>query len=473
MKMDTSGFLILKVLSLMILVYFCLINAFYFIFILLSLSGLLRYRRLSTYLNLKEIFHMPLAKPISVIAPAFNEERTIVESVRSLLSLEYPNFEIIVVNDGSTDKTLQKLMESFLLEKRNWVFRRLLLSQPIKGIYVSRSEDKLIVVDKENGGKADALNAGINIARFPLFCAVDSDSLLEKDALLKVVRPFLEEPEKTVASGGIIQLSNGCEIHKGQVIKVGLPQNWLAQFQIIEYLRAFLGGRTGLSLLRSLLIISGAFGLFRKDVVQSCGGYRQRTVGEDMDLVVRLQKDLREKRIPHRVTFVPDPICWTEAPETIRSLARQRNRWHRGLIESLAYSFKMFLNPRYGITGLVAMPYYTVFEMIGPLIETVGYLLFFYFILTGQLNTSFAFLFFLLAVIIGIMISLLAVLLEEYSEKRYPRLKNILTIFLFAWLENILYRQFLALVRAGAFISVMRRKREWGRMERRGFRANH
>ncbi len=460
---------IVRLFNIVILTYFCFINAFYFLFMLLSLYGHIRHRRFSLYLSFHDIFQFPLIKPISIIAPAFNESNTIVESVRSLLAIEYPNFEVIVVNDGSTDDTLDQLIQAFQLEKRAWVFRRVLPTKPIKGIYVSRLDPRLVVIDKENGRKADALNAGINIARFPLFCAVDSDSLLERDALLKVVRPFIEDPEKTVATGGIIQLSNGCLVKQGQVIKIGLPRNWLAQFQIIEYLRAFLGGRTGLSMLRSLLIISGAFGLFRKDVVQATGGYRRGTVGEDMDLVVRLQAHLRESKKPYRITFVPDPICWTEAPETIRSLVRQRNRWHRGLIESLTYSFRMFLNPRYGVTGLLAMPYYTIFEMIGPLIELAGYAMFLYCLFTHQLNTSFAILFFFLAVVIGILISLMAVLLEEYSERRYPHLRHILIIFAFAWLENLFYRQFMALVRAGAFFSVLRRKKEWGRMERRGF----
>lgn len=459
----------LRVFNIFILIYFCLINVFYFLFMLLSLYGLGRHRRFSLYLSFHDIFQFPLIKPVSVIAPAFNESNTIVESVRSLLAIEYPHLEVIVVNDGSTDDTLKQLIQAFHLERRAWVFRRLLPTKPIKGIYVSRSDPRLVVVDKENGGKADALNAGINVSRYPLFCAVDSDSLLEKDALLKVVRPFIEDPKKTVATGGIIKLSNGCLVKQGQVIKIGPPRNWLALFQIIEYLRAFLGGRTGLSMLRSLLIISGAFGLFRKDAVQAAGGYRRGTVGEDMDLVVRLQAHLREKRKPYRVTFVPDPICWTEVPETIRSFARQRNRWHRGLIESLTFSFRMFFNPRYGLTGLLAMPYYTIFEMIGPLVELAGYVIFLYYLFTNQLNTPFALLFFFLAVIIGIMLSLMAVLLEEYSERRYPHLRHILILFAFAWLENFFFRQFMALVRAGAFFSVIRRKQEWGRMERRGF----
>ena len=312
-----------------ILVYFFALNFFYLLFTILSLIGLTRHHQLSTYILYKEMLHLLSLKPISIIVPAFNEEKTIVANVHSLLALEYPNYEVVVVNDGSTDQTLKQLITHFHLKKTFRVFRKVIETAPIKNIYLSPTYPKLVVVDKENGQKSDALNAGLNVARFPLFCAIDSDSLLDKYALLKIIRPFLEEPANMVAAGGIIRLSNGCRIEYGQVKEVGFPRNLLAQFQTIEYLRAFLGGRTGLSMLKSLLIISGAFGLFRKKEVLDIQGYRKETVGEDMDLVVRLQRHLREKKIPYQIRFVPDPICWTEAPEKLKSLTRQRNRWHR------------------------------------------------------------------------------------------------------------------------------------------------
>ncbi len=460
---------VLQILSSIILVYFFLLNFFYLLFIMLSMFGLNRYRQINMFINYKEIFMMPLIKPISIIAPVYNEEKGVIESIKSLLSLEYPQYEVIVVNDGSTDKTLKKLIKAFHLKKTKWVFRKSITTKPVKAIYKSLTNSKLIVVDKINGKKADAMNAGLNISHYPLFCGIDGDSVLEKDALLKMVRPFLEDPEKTVAAGGIIRLSNGTEVREGQVTQVNMPRNWYARFQILEYLRAFLGGRMGLSMLKSMLIISGAFGLFRKDVVLRCGGYRAETIGEDMDLVVRMRKFLHEHRIPFRMAYIPDPICWTEAPETLRSLANQRIRWHRGLIEALLHCKKMLFNPRYGTTGLIAMPFYFIFEMVGPMIEVAGYASFVVLIVLGELNQPFALLFFLLAVVFGILLSILSVLLGEYSSKRYPRMSYVFIITLFSFLENLAYRQFISIVRAKAFIDILRRKQEWGAMDKKGF----
>jgi cellulose synthase/poly-beta-1,6-N-acetylglucosamine synthase-like glycosyltransferase len=456
-----------------ILVYFLLINSFYLLFVVLSLVGILRYQRLTSYVRMNEIFTLPLAKPISIIAPAYNEEQGILESVRSLLTLEYPLYEVIVVNDGSTDGTLEKLIGAFDLKRTNRVFRKSIETAPVCGIYLSSSEPKLVVVDKVNGKKADAMNAGLNIARYPLFCAIDADSILDRDALLKVVRPFHEDPERTVGVGGVVRLSNGCVIKDGQLSRIGMPRNALARFQILEYLRAFLGGRMGMSMMNCLLIISGAFGLFRKDMALKIGGYRKDAIGEDMDLVVRLRRYLHEQKIPYRITFIPDPICWTEAPEKFRDLSRQRNRWHRGLIEVLARNLKMMFNPRYGATGMVAMPFYLVFEMLGPTVELLGYSLFAYFTATGQVNYPFAGRFFLLAIVYGMLLSLTAILLEEYSLQRYPRLADVVTIAAFGILENILYRQWLAAVRVKAFWDLLRGKNEWGAMEKKGFTLEH
>ncbi len=452
-----------------ILAYFLLINSFYFLFNLLSLAGVLRYRRLVTFVRFSEIFRMPVVKPISVIVPAFNEGRGIVESVRSLLSLRYPVFEVIVVNDGSTDDTLARLAEAFDLKPAKFVFRKSVPTKPLRGIFRSALHPKLVVVDKINGRKADAMNAGLNVSRYPLFCAVDGDSVLEKDALLKVVRPFLEDPERTIGAGGIIRLSNGCDVGGGQVVRVGLPRNWIARFQILEYLRAFLGGRMGMAMMRSTLIISGAFGIFRKDIALACGGYRTESVAEDMDLVVRMQKHMHDRKKPYRIQFIPDPICWTEAPERLKVLARQRKRWHRGLIQTLVTYRGMLFNPRYGIAGMFAMPFYAVFEMAGPFIEVLGYVVFLTHIAFGQVNYPFAVAFFFVAVFYGTFVSLLAILLEELSTHRYPRLGDILILTASGLAENLFYRQYLGVVRAGAYLDYLRGKTEWGAMEKRGF----
>jgi len=452
-----------------ILVYFLLINSLYFLFVLLSLVGIFHYQRMTSYVRMKEIFSLPLAKPISIITPAYNEGPNILESVRSLLALEYPLYEVIVVNDGSTDATLERLVAAFDLRKTHRVFRKSIDTAPVRGIYTSPKEPKLVVVDKVNGKKADAMNAGLNIARYPLFCAIDADSVLDRDALLKVVRPFHEDPERTVGVGGVVRLSNGCVVKNGQVQKIGMPRNVLARFQILEYLRAFLGGRMGMSMLNCLLIISGAFGLFRKDVALKIGGYRKAAIGEDMDLVVRLRRYLHEQKIPYRITFIPDPICWTEAPEKIKVLARQRNRWHRGLVEVLLGNLKMVFNPRYGMTGMLAMPFYLFFEMLGPLIELAGYGMFIYYAARGQVFYPFAVEFFLLAIVYGMLLSLTAILLEEYSLQRYPRLADVVVITAFGILENLGYRQWLSFVRAKSFLDLVRGHNEWGAMEKKGF----
>ncbi|NTV80094.1 MAG: glycosyltransferase family 2 protein [Candidatus Aminicenantes bacterium] len=453
----------------LILAYFLLLNTFYFIFNLLSLAGVLRYRRMVTFVRFGEIFRMPIVKPVSVIVPAFNEGPGIVDSIRSLLSLRYPVFEVVVVNDGSTDSTLARLVEAFDLRPSKAVFRRTISTEPIRGIYRSAVQPKLVVIDKVNGKKADAMNAGLNISRYPLFCAVDGDSVLEKDALLKVVRPFLEDPERTIGAGGIIRLSNGCAVREGQVATVGIPRNWIARFQILEYLRAFLGGRLGMSMMRSTLIISGAFGIFRKDIAMACGGYRTASITEDLDLVVRMQKHMHEQKKPFRITFIPDPICWTEAPEDLRILARQRSRWHRGLIQTLVRFRRMIFNPRYGATGLFAMPFYAVFEMAGPYIECLGYVLFASHLVLGQVNYPFAVTFFFVAVFYGTFVSLLAILLEELSAHRYPKVKDILTLTAAGILENLFYRQYLSVVRAWSLVDYLKGKNEWGAMDRRGF----
>jgi len=459
-----------KGLETLILVYFLLLNTFYFLFSVLSLAGILRYRRLSTFVRFGEIFRMPIVKPVSVVVPAFNEGQGIIDSVRSFLSLRYPVFEVIVVNDGSTDQTLARLIEAFDLKPWKAVYRKSLPSKPIRGIYRSPVQPKLIVVDKVNGkGKADAMNAGLNVSRYPLFCAVDADSILESDALLKIVRPFLEDPERTIAAGGIIRLSNGCQVREGQVTGVAIPRNWIARFQVLEYLRAFLGGRLGMAMLRSTLIISGAFGIFRKDIAVACGGYRAASITEDIDLVIRMQKLMHDEQRPFRIQFIPDPICWTEAPESLRVLARQRGRWHRGLIQTLVKYRRMLFNPRYGVAGLFAMPFYALFELTGPFIEVTGYVLFASHVLLGQVNYPFAVVFFFVAIFYGTFVSLLSILLEELSEHRYPRLRDILILTASGVAENLFYRQYLGVVRAWSLIDYLKGRNVWGAMEKRGF----
>jgi cellulose synthase/poly-beta-1,6-N-acetylglucosamine synthase-like glycosyltransferase len=453
----------------LVLLYFLAINTQYLCLMLLGFRETRRALRAAQWRDVRRLMRSPLTPPISVIAPAYNEEANIAESVRSLLMLNYPEFEVIVVNDGSRDRTLEMLIERFGLRLVPRSFEYAVPCRPIRGVYEAPEYPSLVVIDKENGGKADALNAGLNLSLYPLFCAIDADSVLEDDALLRVVRPFVEDPGVTVATGGIIRIANGCEIHAGRVVGVRLPRRFLPLVQIVEYLRGFLFGRMGWSAVNGLLIISGAFGLFDKRAAMLAGGYAHDTVGEDMELVVRMHRRLREEGAPYRVRFVPDPVCWTESPETLRVLRRQRNRWHRGLIDTLWRHRRMFARPRYGTIGVVAMPTFIVFEMLGPLVELSGYLIVPLCYALGILDTAFMLVFLTVAILYGILLSVSAVLLEDMAFRRYPRIRDLALLVLMGVLENFGYRQATAWWRARAFWDYWRGDLGWGRMERRGF----
>ncbi|HWP35111.1 MAG TPA: glycosyltransferase [Thermodesulfobacteriota bacterium] len=452
-----------------VLGYFVVLHAIYLLMWGLSLRTVLGYLRRRRFRDNLLLYRSRLTPPVSVIVPAFNEAANIVASVRALTRLQYPEYEIIVVNDGSTDDTLERLAAAFDLKPVTLPVKRELLTKPVRGLYRSAGPIPLLVVDKVNGGKADALNAGINVARYPLFCATDADSILEDDALLKVVAPFLEHPDEMMAVGGIVRIANGCTVVDGRVARAGLPREPLVMFQIVEYLRTFLTGRLGWSALRSLLIISGAFGLFRKAAVVAAGGYRTGTVGEDMELVVRMHRTLREQRIPYRMVFIPDPICWTEAPVTLAALRRQRNRWQRGLMESLVAHRRMFLNPRYGVIGLFAMPYFVLFEMLGPAVELAGYAVVAAAAATGLLDRGFMLLFLAVAFLTGVFLSVGSVLLEELSFHRYPGLREVVRILAFSLLEPLCYKQLMAYWRTLGILDYLRRRGDWGVQPRHGF----
>lgn len=427
---------------------------------------------ISNYMKSRSRYSLPLVytdfmPPISVLVPAHNEEIIIVASVRSLLQLNYPEYEIIVINDGSEDRTLEVLSREFSLVPFLETYRVRIQTRRLRAVYHSTIYPNLRVFDKENGGKADAINAGINGSRYPLFCAMDADSVLMRDSLQKIVEPFLENPA-TVASGGIVRVANGCNVRGGFLVKVGLPSNLLALFQIIEYLRAFLFGRIGWVPMNALLIISGAFGLFRKESVISVGGYRTDTVGEDMELVVRLHRRHRLEGKPYRITFVPDPICWTEAPEDLKTLKKQRVRWQRGLSESLTMNFRLLFNPRGGTAGWLAFPFFVIFEWLGPIVEAAAYALTAAAFLFGVISAQAVAFFLIVAVGFGILLSVTALLLEEISFHIYPKTRHIPTLFLVAVMENLGYRQLVSFWRLiGLFRWAFVRKSKWGEMKRK------
>ncbi len=407
--------------------------------------------------------------PISIIAPAYDEEPTIVDSVRAFLHLEYPSFAVIVVNDGSKDGTMQVLRERFDLERIKSVYRRDFDTKPIRGVFRSRVEPRLVVVDKDNGGKADALNAGINVARTPLVCCVDADSLIDQRALLRMVEPFIYDPNNTIAVGGTIRLANGATVHDGRVTDIQMPRSWVARFQIVEYLRAFLFARLGLNRLGGNLIISGALGVFRRDILVQLKGYRHDTVGEDMELVVRMHRYMREQKARYSISYVPDPICYTEAPEEMRVLGRQRHRWQRGLFDSLLRHRKMFLNPRYGQVGLISFPMFVLFELAAPVLELFGYLYFLFTLLFGSVDPVMGALFFILAYLIGFLMSLQAMALDDLGFNSYRGFRTRLVLILTAVLENFGYRQILLYYRLKGMLDFVRGGQAWGEMKRKGF----
>jgi cellulose synthase/poly-beta-1,6-N-acetylglucosamine synthase-like glycosyltransferase len=454
-----------------ILVFFFAINSYYLVLTVAGFWRTLQVFREVRRPDQRRLLRSPLTPPVSLLAPAFNEEANVVENVRSLLMLDYPLYEVILINDGSRDRTLGHLVDAFDLRKSARSFQQVLPSRPIRGIYESATYPNLVVVDKVNGGKADALNAGLNLSLYPIFCAIDADSILEPDALLRLVRPFVDAPGVTIAAGGVVRVANGCEIHGGRVHSVRLPRRPLPLMQIVEYLRAFLFGRMGWSTGNSLLVISGAFGLFDKKAAIQAGGYATDSVGEDMELVVRMHRQRRERRQPYRIGFVPDPICWTEVPENLRVLRRQRTRWQRGLIDTLLRHRVMLGRPRYGSVGMVALPGFLVFEMLSPLIEMAGYLLLPVLWWSGMLSLSLVGTFFVLSLMYMVLVSALAVLLEDLAFRRYPTAGDLGRLLVGAVLENFGYRQITVCWRILAFWEYLRGDLSWGAMERRGVAA--
>ena len=451
-----------------ILLFFFAINSYYLV---LTVAGFWRTLRVFKEVrrpDQRRLLRSPLTPPVSVLAPAFNEEANVVDNVRSLLMLDYPLFEVILVNDGSSDRTLGRLVDAFDLRRSARSFERVLPCKTIRGVYESTTYSNLVVVDKQNGGKADALNAGLNLALYPLFCAIDADSILEPDALLRLVRPFVDAPGVTIAAGGVVRVANGCDIHGGRVHQVRLPRRPLPLIQIVEYLRAFLFGRMGWSTGNSLLVISGAFGLFEKRAAVLAGGYASDSVGEDMELVVRMHRYRRERGEPYRIGFVPDPICWTEVPVSFRVLRRQRTRWQRGLIDTLVRHRAMIGRPRYGSVGMVSLPGFVMFEMLSPLVELSGYLLLPVMWALGLLSPAGAWIFFVLAIMYMVLVSALAVLLEDIAFRRYPSVLDLGRLLIGAVLENFGFRQLTVWWRVRAFWEYLRGDLSWGAMERKG-----
>lgn len=448
--------------------YFILINGFQTMLLTSAAAGLKRHRLRVWEEDRVGLLNGAVSPTISALAPAYNEEANVAESVRALLILRYPALEVVVINDGSTDATLEVLISAFGLRPVHPIFRNQVQTKPVHGLYRSPSYPGLLVVDKDNGGKADALNAGLNCATGELVCSIDADTLIEPDALLRIVRPFLAN-EDVVATGGTIRVANGSLVADGRVIDARVPRGFLAGCQAVEYLRAFLFGRLGWNHLGGNLVISGAFGLFRREAVLGVGGYVHDTVGEDMQLVADLRRRGHDQGTPNRVEFVPDPVAWTEAPETLRVLGRQRDRWHRGLADVLRRHRRMFGNPRYRGLGLVVYPYYVIVELLGPVVEALGLVAVATGLAVDAVDLTFAALFLAVAYGWGVLLNLAVLILEELTYRRYHRWSDLFLLLLWSLAEGTGYRQLTVLWRLRGLWRYLRGSTDWGTMSRKGF----
>jgi biofilm PGA synthesis N-glycosyltransferase PgaC len=445
----------------------------YLLILLLSNRDIIRTIRSSSDSKFRELSGSKFVSPVSILVPAFNEELTILETVRSLLSLNYPDYEVIVINDGSKDSTLKVLIDEFQLYLvPTYTFESHLAANPVKGIYRNPANPRLYVVDKDNGGKEDALNVGINISRFPLVATIDADSLLEKDALLRLVRVYMENPKETIAIGGNVRVATGNLIEDGVVKEVRLPTKFLPMVQNIEYLKSFLGGRIGWSSLNGMLIVSGAFGLFRKDALIEVGGYRDGFPGEDMNIIIKLHKYMLDRNLPYRIVFCPDAVCWTQAPDTLDILGSQRKRWSRGTLKNIWMYRSMMFIPKYKIVGFLSLPYLFFFEMLQPYIRVTGFMALIGFSITAGVNLAslkVMVVFLLVNVLSSVFFSCSTLLIEEMSFRRYHKLSDLLKMIYYSMLMPFGYDQLNVWWKFMGHVELAQKKNAWGTMVRKSW----
>ncbi|TAN00685.1 MAG: glycosyltransferase family 2 protein [Chitinophagaceae bacterium] len=456
-----------------ILVYSITIISSYIFIGIYSVGETMKYMHKNRFADYRLLAISSEAPSFSIIAPAYNEGLTIVDNVRSLLSVYYNELELIIINDGSKDDSMKKLITAYDLKKVPFFINQQIPTKNVLGIYKSRNPvfHRLVVVDKENGGKADALNAGLNVAKHDLVVCIDVDCILEQDALMKMAKPFLENPKvNMIGVGGVVRIANSCLIEKGRLVKVNLAKEFLPRVQTLEYIRAFLLGRMAWSRLNGLLLISGAFGAFNRKIAIACGGYNTRTVGEDMELIVRMRRYMEEKKVSYRISYIPDPLCWTEAPSDYKILGRQRNRWTRGTIETLMIHKGLFFNRRYHLLGLLSYPYWFFFEFMAPLIEFLGFITIIILAILGLLNWNYFITLLIFIISFGLLYSAFAILMEVITYNQYKRKRDILKLLLTALMEPFIFQPFVVWSAVKGNIDLLRKKHGWGEMTRKGFK---
>ncbi len=448
--------------------YYGVVSVLYTVLLSIAFIIILRHLHRVKYEPFREYSASPQTPSVSILVPAYNEEKVVMRTIRSALAVDYPLFEVIVINDGSDDGTREAVINAFGLKKIDLVYRNTLRTMSVRGFYYNPDMPNLLLIDKERSGKADSLNCGIAVSRSPYFCSLDADSLLEKDSLIKLMTPIMQSHVPVIACGGVVKIVNGVALKDIAITEIKLPRRSLPLFQIVEYARTFLFGRMGWSALNSLLILSGAFSLFNKTAVIDVGGYRKGSASEDMEIIVRLHEYYLRKKKPYRIKFISDPICWTEVPESMKMLGRQRRRWHLGLLQTLFQNKSMLFNPRYGRIGLLVFPYYLFFEAFGPVIELAGYVVVACSYYLGLVSTDFLLLFLTLAIFYGVFLSIAGVFLAELTYRRYPKWSHLMKLLSYAVLENFCYRQVNSFWRTQAFFQFLRGKTAWEQVQGKG-----
>ncbi|MFB3387368.1 glycosyltransferase family 2 protein [Flavobacterium sp. LAR06] len=446
---------------------------FYIFLAILSYLAIIKHLKEQKYLEEEVLLRSNHIWGVSVVAPAFNEGVNIVYNVKSLLSLTYPKFEIIIVNDGSTDDTLDKLITEFDLVKIDFYYQEKIATQPVKGHYRSKNPvySKLLVVDKVNGkSKADASNAGINTSQYPLFLCTDVDCILKSDTILKLAKPFMENETRVIATGAGIRISNSCEIKEGFLFKVHYPREWYPCFQELEYVRSFIFGRMAWSQINGLLLVSGGLGMFDKDIVIKAGGYWHKSLGEDMELVTRMRKYMHDTNEKFLIKYIPESLCWTEVPSTKTVFLRQRIRWARGLVQTLYLHRKMFLNPKYGRTAFLVLPFFFTFEFLVPLIELLGILTLIFSFIFGTTDFQYLLIITTIIYLFYLSITIISILIDEVLYKSYANYKELLMLIGMAIIEPLVYHPINVYASLkGYWYFFAQKEQKWGVMVRKGY----